>query len=41
MKNNGLLSWMKSTFGGAEKILTGKRFPLNFGAFHSAMLELL
>ena len=41
MKNSGLLSWLKSAFGGAEKMLIGKKFPMNIRALHFAMLELL
>ena len=29
VKNSGLLSWLKSAFGGAEKMLTGKTIPMN------------
>ena len=41
MKNSGLLSWLKSAFGGAEKIITGKKFPMNVRALHFAMFEVL
>ena len=41
MKNSGLLSWLKSAFGGAEKIITGKKFPINVRALHFAMFEVL
>ena len=41
MKSSGLLSWLKSAFGGAEKMLTGKKFPMNVWALYFAMLELL
>ena len=39
MKNSGLLPWLKSTFGGVEKLLTGKKFPLNVRVLRFAMLE--
>ena len=41
MKNSGLLSWLKSALGGAEKMLTGKVFPMNVRDLHFALLELL
>ena len=41
MENSGLLSWLKSAFGGAEKIITGKKFPMNVRALHFAMFEVL
>ena len=40
MKNSGLLSWLKSAFGGEEKMLTGKKFSMNVRALCFAMLEL-
>ena len=40
MKNSGLLSWLKSAFGGEEKMLTGKKFSMNVGALCFAMLGL-
>ena len=40
MRNSGLLSWVKSAFGGAENMLTGKKLPTNVGALRFAMLEL-
>ena len=41
MENRGLHSWLKSAFGGPEKMLTGKKFPMNVRALHFAMFELL
>ena len=41
MKNSVLLSWLRSTFSGAEKMLIGKKFPINARALCFAMLELL
>ena len=41
IKNSGLLSWLESAFGGAEKMLTGKNFPMNVRALRFAMTELL
>ena len=41
MKNSSLLSWVKSAFGGVEKMLTEKTFPMNVRALGFAMLELL
>ena len=40
MKKSGLLSWLKSAFGGKEKMLTGKTFSKNFRALCFTMLEL-
>ena len=40
IKNSGLLSWLKSALGGEEKMLTGKKFSMNFRALCFAMLEL-
>ena len=40
MKNSGLLSWLKSAFGGEEKMLTGKKFSMNVRALCFALLEL-
>ena len=41
MRNIGLLSWLNSAFGRAEKMLTGKKFPMNVRSLSFAMLELL
>ena len=41
MKISGLLPWLKSAFGDVEKMLTGKKFPMNVRALRSAMLELV
>ena len=41
MKNRSLLSWLESAFGVAEKMLTGKTFPMNVRALRFEMLELL
>ena len=41
MKNSALLPWIKSGFGGTEKMLTGKKFPMITRAFRFAMLKLL
>ena len=35
-ENSGLLSWLKSAFGEAEKMLTGKKFPMNIRALRLA-----
>ena len=40
IKNSGLLSWLKSALGGEEKMLTGKKFSMNFRTLCFAMLEL-
>ena len=41
MKNSSLLSWLKSAFGGVEKMLTEKTFLMNVRALGFAMLKLL
>ena len=41
MKNSGLLPWLKSTFEGIAKMLTGEKFLINVRAFRFAMLELI
>ena len=41
MENSVLLSWLKGAFSGAEKMLIGKKFPINARALCFAMLELL
>lgn len=39
LKNSGLLPWFKSVFGDAEKMLLGKKFPMNVRTLHFAKLE--
>ena len=41
MKNSGLISWLKSAFGGAEKTLSGQKINMNIRTPLFAMLELL
>ena len=41
MKNSGLLPWLKSAFGGVEKMITGKKVPMNVRELRFGMLELL
>ena len=41
MKNSGLLSWLKNSFGGAENMLTGKKLTMKVRALRFAMFELL
>ena len=41
MQNSGLLPWLKSAFGGVEKMLLGKKFPMNVRALRYAMLEIM
>ena len=41
MKNIGLLPWLRSAFRVVEKMLIGKKFPMNLRTLGFAMLELL
>ena len=41
MTNSGLLPWLKSAFGGVEKMITGKKVPMNVRELRFGMLELL
>ena len=41
MKNSGLDRLMKAAFGGVEKMLIGKKFPLNVRALRIVVIELL
>ena len=41
MANSGLTPWLKSAFAGAEKMLIGKKFPMNVRALRFVVLELL
>ena len=41
MKNSGLDMWMGSAFAGVDKMLVGKKFPMNIRAFRICALELL
>ena len=41
MDNSGLDSILKSTFGGVDKMLLGKKFPMNVRALRFVVLELL
>ena len=41
MKNSGLDMLMKTAFAGVEKMLIGKKFPMNIRALRIVVLELL
>ena len=41
MANTGLSEILKSVFGGVEKMLTGKKFPMNMKAMRMVAEELL
>ena len=41
MTNSGLTALLKSAFSGVEKMLTGKKFPMNLRALRIVFLELL
>ena len=41
MENTGLKKMMKSAFAGTEKMLTGKKFPMNVRVLRFPVAELL
>ena len=41
MTNSGLTALLKSAFSGVEKMLTGKKFPMNLRALRIVFIELL
>ena len=41
MSGSGLKEILSSTFAGAEKMLLGKKFPMNLRAFRFIVIELL
>ena len=41
MKNSGLDTWMSSAFAGVDKMLVGKKFPMNIRALRICAIELL
>ena len=41
MKNSGLEELMKTSFAGVEKMLIGKKFPMNVRALRIVVIEIL
>ena len=41
MTNSGLIPILKSAFSGVEKMLIGKKFPMNMRAWRLVVIELL
>ena len=41
MENSGLAPWLKSAFASVQKMLIGKKFPMNMRALRLTVMELL